>query len=198
MRRPVAVEPRDDGALLVEEQQRRRELHVERARERLLAHRPPVDPGRLAVAPDVERDRDEMAARLVDDRALREVGDHQLPAVRAAVLAEVDHHPAAVLRRVGDVLAEIEERLGEPRRNVDRVGRRILRARAGRDAQHAPAPAASEPRRRSHARHRAYPASKDDAAAIRHLPPDRGERRRRRARRGERNQRPSSRAMCAA
>src|SRR5512139_182296 len=73
VRRPVAVEPRGDVPLLVEEQERRRELHVEVAGDRLLAPCAAVDPRRLAVAPDVERDGDEAAAHLVDDRALREV-----------------------------------------------------------------------------------------------------------------------------
>jgi hypothetical protein len=66
---------------------------------------------------------------LVDDRALREVRHHELAAVRTTVLAEIDHDPPAVPGGVGEIVAEIEERLAEPRGNVDRVRRGILRLR---------------------------------------------------------------------
>ena len=113
------------------------------AAERLLGHRAAVEPLHFPVAPQVERDRDEMPSRLVDDRALREVRDHQLRAVRAAVLAEVDEQALAVARGIVEVLAKVEERGREPRRDVDRVRRRLLRSTAGdlrrramRDAEH--------------------------------------------------------------
>ena len=90
----IAVESRDHVAALVEEQKRRRELHAERCGQLLFAHDAAVDPRHFTVAPDVERDGDEMLARFLHDRALRKIGHHQLRAVRTAVLAEIDEHPA--------------------------------------------------------------------------------------------------------
>ena len=66
---------------------------------------------------------------LVDDARLAQVHLHQLLAVRAAVLAEVQHHALAFLRRLGGVLLDEQQRLGEPGR---RFLRRALRPRTAR------------------------------------------------------------------
>ncbi len=134
LRRPVAVEPCDDLAVLVEEQDSRGELDAELSSELLLGHDAAVDPGRVSIAPDVERNRDEMPARGLDDRSLGEIDPHQLRAIGAAVLAEVDEQALVLARRVGDVLAEIEEGRREPRGDVDRLRRRGLRDRHGTGA----------------------------------------------------------------
>ncbi len=133
VRRIVAVEPRDNLAALVEEEKRGGELHVESPRQRFFAHRAPIDPGRLPVAPEVERDRDKMPAGFLDDAALGKIGRHERLTVRATVLAEIDHEPAMVARRVADIVAKVEERLGEPRRDVDGVRRGVLRRRRALD-----------------------------------------------------------------
>jgi hypothetical protein len=52
-----------------------------------------------------------------------------LLAVWAAILAEIDEEPPVLLRRVGNVLTKIEEARREPWRNIDRVGRGLLRSR---------------------------------------------------------------------
>ena len=50
--------------------------------------------------------------RLVGDRRLAEVDLHQPLAVRAAVLAEVQHDALALRGRLGNVVAQVEQRLG--------------------------------------------------------------------------------------
>ena len=47
----IAIEARHHGALLVEEKESRRELHLEQTRELLFGHDAAVDPGDFAVAP---------------------------------------------------------------------------------------------------------------------------------------------------
>jgi len=127
VRRIVAVQPRHDPAALVEKDERRRELDFQEGRETLLGEFPSVGPGHLAVAPDVERNREEFLSRLVGDRLLAEVGQDQFLAVGAAVLFEENHEPLALARGLGHVFPEIEESLGEPRRQGDRRGGRSPR-----------------------------------------------------------------------
>jgi hypothetical protein len=116
-RRVVAVEPQRNLALLVEKHQRRRELHAQAGRELLLGRRAAVGPHHFAVAPDVERQRDEMPAHALHRLGLAEVHFEQPLAIRAAVLAEVEHHALLLLRRVGHVLRQVKQRLGEPGRH---------------------------------------------------------------------------------
>ena len=122
VRRVVAVQPRHDPAALVEKDERRRELDFQEGRELFLGEFLSVRPGYLAVAPDVERNREEILSRLVGDRFLAEVGQDQFLAVGAVVLLEEDHEPLALARGLAHVLPEIEESLGEPRRQCDRPG----------------------------------------------------------------------------
>ena len=133
VRRIVAVEAHDHLAGFVEYQDCRCELNVQESGQCLLAHRLSVEPFHPAVTPDVERGRDEVLACLVDDRALREIGRHQHRAVRAAILPEVDEQPLVAARGVVDVFAKVEERRGEPARDIDCVRRWSLRERTAGD-----------------------------------------------------------------
>ncbi len=60
-----------------------------------------------------------MPARFLDDILLTEIDLHQLLAIRTAVLAEVDHHPLAGSSGFLDIVAQIEERILEPRGHDD-------------------------------------------------------------------------------
>jgi len=123
----VSVEAQRHSAAFVEEQERRGELDLEKGRQRLLREDPAVGPGDLAVGPDIDGDGVEMPARLVRDRLFAEAGAHQLPAIRAAVLPEVDQQALAFPGGFAHVLAEVEEGLPEPRRNIDGMRARVER-----------------------------------------------------------------------
>jgi hypothetical protein len=73
-----------------------------------------------------------MPARLVDDCLLRKIRLHERLAIRTAVLAEVHEHALSLVRSIGYLFAEVEQRCSEPGRYVERVRRRVLRERRER------------------------------------------------------------------
>ena len=125
----VAVEAGDGASFFVQEKNGRSELHAHQPRKLFFADHFTVKHGHLAVAPDIECDRDEVAARLADDERLGEVGLHQRLAIWTAVLPEVEKEALSFLRCLAYVLAEIEQALAEPSRDVD--GMRTCRLRKG-------------------------------------------------------------------
>jgi hypothetical protein len=100
------------------------------AGELLLAHHFAVGRGHLAVAKDVERDRHEALLNPRGDLRLAEVHlDHAL-AVGTAVLLEVEDDALVLLRRIGDLLRQDEQRLCEPRRQFLGVSVKETKRRA--------------------------------------------------------------------
>lgn len=116
VRRVVTVDAGDELALFVEQQHGRGELHGKELRQFFFAPDLAVEPGHLAVTEEVEADGDEVLRHLVHDVLLREAGRHQLLAVGAALLAEIEQQALARLRRLGGVVRQFEEGLGKGRR----------------------------------------------------------------------------------
>src|SRR5262249_47224796 len=96
--------------------------HFQQRGEFLLAQHAAIRPGYLAVAPDIDFDRIEMAAREIGDFLLCEIDAHQLAAVRAAVLSEIQEEALALRRCIARVFPDVEKGLLEPGRYLDRVG----------------------------------------------------------------------------
>ena len=136
MRRLISVQPDDHLRLLIEEQQRRCELHTQGTAEGLLGHLAAVDPCHFPVAPQVEGHGDQVATGLVRDARFGECGLHQQLAVRTAILAEVDHQPLPVPRGVRDVFAKVEKRVGEPFRRFNDSRCRLAQSRRAKRKQH--------------------------------------------------------------
>src|SRR5262245_20306031 len=117
----IPVESQRDAAFLVEKEQGRGELYLQQRGKILLAAAPAIGPRHVAVSPDIDGDGIEVTARLFHDVLLTEIDAHELPAVRASVLSEVQEHPLAFGGSVAHILAHIEKRFFEPGGNVDRV-----------------------------------------------------------------------------
>ena len=116
MRRVVAVQPGGDAAFFVQQQNGRRELHLQPLRQNLFRRPAAVYPGHLPIAPDIERDRDVVLTGEGDDVLLAETGLRQFAAVRAAGLGEINQHPLA---GVTHLVVKFQEGLREPGRVFD-------------------------------------------------------------------------------
>ncbi len=124
--RIVAVETQHGLAALVEKQQRRRILHLQRRGKGFFGENLAADADNLAVAPHVQRDAVEVIDDVGLDCRVGEVFLDQARAVRAALLVEIQHDALAGRGGLGDVFLELEKALLEPVRLLRRDGAEIL------------------------------------------------------------------------